>query len=118
GSPFISRDYNVGLSASWELDLFGRIQSLKDQALAQYLSTAQARKAAEISLISQVADQYLTLQSTDDLLKVTEDTLKTAQDSYNLTKLQFDNGTGSELDLRQAQTVVEQALANQQAEAR
>ncbi|WP_186110202.1 TolC family protein, partial [Burkholderia gladioli] len=99
-------------------DLFGRIQSLKDQALAQYLSTAQARKAAEISLISQVADQYLTLQSTDDLLKVTEDTLKTAQDSYNLTKLQFDNGTGSELDLRQAQTVVEQALANQQAEAR
>ncbi|MGN4195423.1 TolC family protein, partial [Burkholderia gladioli] len=45
-------------------------------------------------------------------------TLKTAQDSYNLTKLQFDNGTGSELDLRQAQTVVEQALANQQAEAR
>ncbi|WP_186196765.1 TolC family protein, partial [Burkholderia gladioli] len=44
--------------------------------------------------------------------------LKTAQDSYNLTKLQFDNGTGSELDLRQAQTVVEQALANQQAEAR
>ncbi len=118
GSPFISRDYNVGLSASWELDLFGRVQSLKDQALAQYLSTAQARKAAEISLISQVADQYLTLQSTDDLLKVTEDTLKTAQDSYNLTKLQFDNGTGSELDLRQAQTVVEQALANQQAEAR
>ncbi|WP_017922154.1 TolC family protein, partial [Burkholderia gladioli] len=110
--------YNVGLSASWELDLFGRIQSLKDQALAQYLSTAQARKAAEISLISQVADQYLTLQSTDDLLKVTEETLKTAQDSYNLTKLQFDNGTGSELDLRQAQTVVEQALANQQAEAR
>ncbi|WP_414448426.1 efflux transporter outer membrane subunit [Burkholderia sp. 22PA0099] len=118
GAPLITRDYNVGLSASWELDLFGRIQSLKDQALAQYLSTAQARKAQEISLVSQVADQYLTLQSTDDLLKVTEDTLKNAQSSYNLTKLQFDNGTGSELDLRQAQTVVEQALANQQAQAR
>ncbi|WP_414442960.1 efflux transporter outer membrane subunit [Burkholderia sp. 22PA0106] len=118
GAPLITRTYNVGLSASWELDLFGRIQSLKDQALAQYLSTAQARKAQEISLVSQVADQYLTLQSTDDLLKVTEDTLKNAQSSYNLTKLQFDNGTGSELDLRQAQTVVEQALANQQAQAR
>ncbi|MBI0327447.1 efflux transporter outer membrane subunit [Burkholderia plantarii] len=118
GAPLVTHVYNVGLSASWELDLFGRIQSLKDQALAQYLSTAQARKAAEISLISQVADQYLTVLSTDDLLKVTEDTLKTAQSSYNLTKLQFDNGTGSELDLRQAQTVVEQALANQQAQAR
>ena len=114
----ITTAYNVGLSASWELDLFGRVQSLKDQALAQYLSTAYARQAQEISLVSQVADQYLTVLSTDDLLKVTEDTLKTAQASYNLTKLQFDNGTGSELDLRQAQTAVEQALSNQQVQAR
>ncbi|WP_193102725.1 efflux transporter outer membrane subunit [Burkholderia sp. Z1] len=118
GAPLITRAYNVGLSASWELDLFGRVQSLKDQALAQYLSTAYARQASEISLVSQVADQYLTVLSTDDLLKVTENTLKSAQASYDLTKLQFDNGTGSELDLRQAQTVVETALANQQAQAR
>ncbi|WP_322041722.1 TolC family protein, partial [Burkholderia cepacia] len=116
--PYISRSYNVGLSASWELDLFGRVQSLKDQALAQYLSTSYARQASEISLVSQVADQYLTLLSTDDLLKVTENTLKSAQAQYDLTKLQFDNGTGSELGLRQAQTVVETALANQQAQAR
>jgi multidrug efflux system outer membrane protein len=105
------------LSASWELDLFGRVQSLKDQALALYFTTAHARQAREIALVSQVADQYLTLLSTDDLLKVTENTLKTAQASYDLTKLQFDNGTGSELDLRQAQTVVETALANQHAQA-
>ncbi|KVU74686.1 multidrug transporter, partial [Burkholderia ubonensis] len=114
----ITTTYNVGLQASWELDLFGRIQSLKDQALAKYLATAQARKASEIALVAQVADQYLTVLSTDDLLKVTENTLKTAQASYDLTKLKFDNGTGSELDLRQAQTVVETALANQQAQAR
>ncbi|KVP60373.1 efflux transporter outer membrane subunit, partial [Burkholderia ubonensis] len=114
----ITTTYNVGLQASWELDLFGRIQSLKDQALAKYLATAQARKASEIALVAQVADQYLTVLSTDDLLKVTDDTLKTAQASYDLTKLKFDNGTGSELDLRQAQTIVETALANQQAQAR
>ena len=118
GAPLIARDYNVGLSSSWELDLFGRLQSLKHQALALYFSTAYAREATEISLVAQVADQYLMLLSTDDLLKVTENTLKTAQASYNLTKLQFDNGTGSELDLRQAQTVVETALANQQVQAR
>ncbi|WP_175775790.1 efflux transporter outer membrane subunit [Burkholderia anthina] len=118
GQPLISRAYNVNAAASWELDLFGRVQSLKDQALAQYLSTAYARQATEISLVSQVADQYLTLLSTDDLLQVTENTLKSAQAQYDLTKLQFDNGTGSELDLRQAQTVVETALANQQAQAR
>ncbi|MCW0033515.1 efflux RND transporter outer membrane subunit OprB, partial [Burkholderia pseudomallei] len=72
GQPLISRTYNVGVSASWELDLFGRVQSLKDQALAQYFATAQARKAAEISLVASVADQYLTLLSTDDLLQVTQ----------------------------------------------
>ncbi|KVZ81767.1 multidrug transporter, partial [Burkholderia ubonensis] len=114
----ITTTYNVGLQASWELDLFGRLQSLKDQALAKYLATAQARKASEIALVAQVADQYLTVLSTDDLLKVTENTLKSAQASYDLTKLRFDNGTGSELDLRQAQTIVETALANQQAQAR
>ncbi|MEJ8799934.1 efflux transporter outer membrane subunit [Trinickia caryophylli] len=114
----ISNQYQVGLNTSWEIDFWGRIRSLKDQALEQYLSTAQARKAAEISLVSQVADEYLQVLAYDDLLKVTEGTLKTAQDSYDLTKLQFDNGTGSELDLRQAETVLEQARANREAEAR
>ncbi|WP_395066598.1 efflux transporter outer membrane subunit [Paraburkholderia silvatlantica] len=110
--------YNVGVQASWEIDFWGRIRSLKDQALAQYLSTAYARKAAEITLVSQVADQYLTMLSDDDLLKVTQETLKTAQDSYNITKAQFETGTGTELDLRQAQTVVENAQANLQAQLR
>jgi multidrug efflux system outer membrane protein len=114
----ISREYQVGLSASWEIDFWGRIRSLKDQALEQYLSTAQARKAAEISLVAQVANQYLQMLAVDDLLKITDDTLKTAESSYSLTKLQFDNGTGSELDLRQAETVVEQARANREAQAR
>ncbi|SIT49993.1 Outer membrane protein OprM [Paraburkholderia piptadeniae] len=114
----ISNQYSVGLNASWEIDFFGRIRSLKDQALAKYLATAQARKAAEIALVASVADQYLTVLAFDDSLRVTQDTLKTAQESYRITKLQYDTGTGSELDLRQAETVVEQANANLQSQAR
>ena len=114
----VSRSYSAGIGVSWELDFWGRIRSLKNQALAQYLATAEARRAAEISLIAQVANQYLIMLSVDDLLAVTRDTLKTAQDSYQLTKLQFNNGVGSELALRQAQSVVEQAQANMQAQAR
>jgi outer membrane protein, multidrug efflux system len=110
--------YSVGLSASWEIDFWGRIRSLKDQALAEYFATAQARKAAEISLVSQVADQYLTILADDDLLEVTRHTLETAQVSYNITKAQFDQGTGTELDLRQAETVVAAAQANLQAQER
>ncbi|MDR5853735.1 efflux transporter outer membrane subunit [Caballeronia sp. LZ062] len=114
----ISNSYSVGLNASWEIDLFGRVQSLKDQALAQYFSTAYARKAFEISLISQVASQYLQVLQADDLLQVTQQTLKTTQASYNIVKLQFDNGTASELDLSQSQTAVETAAANLQAQQR
>jgi len=114
----ISNQYSVGLNASWEIDFFGRIRSLKDQALAQYLATAEARKAAELSLVSSVADQYLTMLAFDDLLTVTRNTLKTSEESYRITQLQYDNGVGSELDVRQAEGIVEQARANLQTEMR
>ncbi|RXZ34003.1 efflux transporter outer membrane subunit [Oxalobacteraceae bacterium CAVE-383] len=114
----ISSSYSVGLNASWEIDFFGRIRSLKDQALAQYLATAEARKAAELSLLSAVASQYLTVLAFDDQLAVTRNTLTNTQESYRIAKLQFDTGTGSELDLRQSQGIAEQAAANLQAQLR
>ena len=114
----ISNQYSVGVNASWEIDFFGRIQSLKDQALEQYFALAETRKAAEISLVSQVADQYLTMLSDDDQLTVTRNTLKTADESYRITKLQFDNGVGTELDVRQAQGIQQQAAANLQSQLR
>ncbi|SAK71778.1 efflux transporter outer membrane subunit [Caballeronia ptereochthonis] len=114
----IQNTYSVGLNAAWEIDLFGRVQSLKDQALAKYFATAYARKAAEISLVSQVATQYLQVLQADDLLSVTRQTLRSARDSYGIVKLQFDNGTASELDLSQAQTVMESAAANLQSQER
>ncbi len=114
----ISNTYTVGLNASWEIDLFGRVQSMRNQALAKYFATAYARKAAEISLVSQVAAQYLQVLQTDDLLKVTHQTLASASESYRIVKLQFDNGAASELDVSQAQTVMEGAAANLQAQER
>ncbi|WP_081889508.1 efflux transporter outer membrane subunit [Caballeronia sordidicola] len=114
----ISNQYSVGVNASWEIDFFGRIQSLKDQALEQYFALAETRKAAEISLVSQVADQYLTMLSDDDQLTVTRNTLKTAQESYRITKLQFDNGVGTELDVTQSEGILQQAAANLQSQLR
>jgi multidrug efflux system outer membrane protein len=108
----------VGVSASWEIDFFGRLRSLNDAALQQYFATAYARQAAEILLVSQVADQYLTLLAFDEQLRVTQATEATARASYDIIKLQFDTGTGTELALRQAETVVEQAQANYAAQVR
>ncbi len=118
GKPLVAHDYSVGLSAAWEIDFFGRLRSLNDAALQQYLATAHARQAAEILLVSQVADQYLTMLAYDDQLAVTQKTLETAQASYKIVKLKYDTGTASELDLRLSQTVLEQAQANLAAQVR
>lgn len=110
--------YTVGLALSaWEIDFFGRIASLSQAALAQYLATEEGRKAAQISLVSSVANAWLSLVADQELLAVTRQTLQTREESQRLTRLRFDNGVSSELDFRQAQSLAESArvaLAQQQ----
>jgi multidrug efflux system outer membrane protein len=118
GKATTTQTYEVGVSASWEIDFFGRVRSLSDAALQQYFASAYARQAAEILLVSQVADQYLTVLAFDEQLQVTQQTTTAARASYDIVKLQFDTGTGTELALRQAETVVELAQANYFAQVR
>ena len=110
GAGGIASLYSAGLGVTaFELDFFGRVASLKDAALAQYLATEEGRKSAQISLIGQVANTYLALLADDDLLAITQQTLSTRQESYKLGKLRFDNGVTSELDLRLAESLLEAA---------
>jgi multidrug efflux system outer membrane protein len=114
----ISSSYSVGLAtSSWELDFFGRVASLKEAALAQYLASEEARKAAQTSLVASVASTWLGLQASDELLAITQQTLATRQDTLRLSQLRFDNGVSSALDLRQAESLLaaaQGALAQQQ----
>ena len=104
--------YAVGAqAASYEIDLFGRVRSLSQAALAQYFATAEARKAVQISIVSSVAGAYLNVLADEELLRVTQETLKTREESLRLTKLRFDNGVSSELDFRQAESLLEGARA-------
>ena len=106
----ISTLYTVGLQVTaYELDLFGRVRSLSDAALAQYLGTEEGRKAAQISLIASVANTYLALIADDELLGLTRETLKSREESLKLAKLKFDNGASSELDFRQNESLLEAA---------
>ena len=98
----------VGVSA-FELDLFGRVRSLKDQALEQYLATEQAQRTVKVSLIAEVAGAYLNLAADRELLRLAQETLKTQQTSFQLISRRFEAGVSSELDLRQAQTQVDSA---------
>ncbi len=101
----------VGIT-SWELDFFGRIASLKDAALAQYLATEETRKAAQISLISAVANGWLAILGDEEVLGITRQTMVTRDESLRLTKLRFDSGVSSEIDYRFAEAQAETARAN------
>ncbi len=110
GSRYVLHDYSVGLGFSaYELDLFGRVRDLKDEALEQYLSTEEAHRSTQISLIAEVAAAYLTLAADREHLSLAEDTLKTQQSTYALDKRRFELGAASQLDLSQAQTSVDTA---------
>jgi outer membrane protein, multidrug efflux system len=99
---------NTGVS-SWELDFFGRIRSLKDKALEQYLATEQARHSAQIALVAEVANVYLTLAADSENLKLAQSTLETQQATYKLILRRYEVGASSELDLRQSQTRLDAA---------
>ena len=102
--------YTAGLAfTAWEIDLFGRIASLSEAALAQYFATEENRKAAQISLVAAVANNWLALVADDELIALTRQTLATREESLRLTQLRFDNGAASELDFRQAQSLAEGA---------
>ncbi|MBY0468046.1 MAG: efflux transporter outer membrane subunit [Burkholderiaceae bacterium] len=106
----ISSTYTAGLQiTSYEFDFFGRVRSLSQAQLAQFLGTEEARKTVQISLIASVANGWLALLADDELLAVTRQTLATREESLKLTQLKFDHGASSELDLRQAQSLLEGA---------
>ena len=109
----VASQYSVSVGfTSWEIDFFGRIRALKDQALAQYLATDETRKAVQISLIASVANGWLTLLADDELLEITRQTMVTREESVRLTKMRFDNGVSSELDFQAANSLLETARAS------
>ena len=118
GSGGISSAYTAGLAmASWEIDFFGRVASLKEAALAQFLATQEARSAVQTSLIASVVSTWLSLQTNEELLSLTQRTMVTRDDSLRLNRLRFDQGVTSALDLRQAESLTAAArstLAQQQ----
>ncbi|CAM3308809.1 efflux transporter outer membrane subunit [Polaromonas hydrogenivorans] len=106
----ITSTYTAGLAmTSYEFDFFGRVASLKEAALGQYLATEEGRKTTQISLVAAVANTYLSLLADEELIAITRQTLATREDSYRLSKLRFDNGVSSELDVRQAESLIEAA---------
>jgi multidrug efflux system outer membrane protein len=99
-------------STAYELDFFGRVRSLNKQALEKYFATEEARRSAQISLVTEVATEYFTVRQAEEQVQLARQTLAAVQQSYDLNKATFDAGASSELDLRTAEGQVQTAKIN------
>jgi len=113
GESVVSRQYSaqVGFS-SYELDLFGRIRSLKDEALQTFLSTAESQRSTRLSLIAEVAGSWLSLAADNELLDLARETLESQRKTLGLSEQRHALGLDSGLDLAQVRTSVESARAD------
>lgn len=110
GRDTLNRSYSVGVGISaWELDLFGRVASLRDAALQSYLNTEAAQRATRLTLIGDVATAWLTLGADRRLLALARRTLASQQDTLRLTERRQALGAASGLTLEQTRTTVETA---------
>lgn len=101
--------YRVGLSAKWELDLWGKVKNLNTVAKAQFISSEAGRKAVLMSLVSNLASSYISMRGLDRQLEISRDTEKAYLESFNIFKLRYQYGTISLLELSQVESQYESA---------
>ncbi len=109
--PGSEESYQALLSASWEIDLWGRIRRLSESARASLLATGEARRGVILSLVATVANSYLELRALDEQLTVANATLETYRESVRLFELQFQYGQVSMMTVAQSQSQYQVAAA-------
>jgi multidrug efflux system outer membrane protein len=100
------QSYSAGISASWELDFWGKFRRASESARADMLATEWGRRASITTLISQVASGYFFLRSLDQQRSIAERALGARRESLRLTIRREQSGQGSQLDVRQAEELV------------
>ncbi|MBN46997.1 MULTISPECIES: efflux transporter outer membrane subunit [unclassified Methylophaga] len=110
GGGGIYEEYQIGVGISaWEIDFFGRIDSLQQAALEQFLASEASRKSIQLTLVSEVADAWFSWQATIAQLEFSRSTREAREESYELINKRFESGLASELALRQAETALHEA---------
>jgi len=110
GQTETTHTYSAGLGfTAYELDFFGRVRSLNQQALETYFATLEARRSAKLALIAEVASAYYQLQADQQLLAIAQQTLGSQRESYDLVLSSYDHEVATELDLSQAESTVRTA---------
>jgi len=102
---------NIAVTA-YELDFFGRVKSLNQEALETYLATEEAALNTRIALIAETSSAYLTYLADKKLLLLAKNTCKAQEKTYTVVKMQYEVGSATQLDLAQAATLVESSKAS------
>lgn len=103
-----SRQVGLGVNA-WELDFWGRIASLRDAALQNYLASDAARRAVTVGLVAEVANAYLSLRELDERVAIARGTIASREESLRIFTRRFEVGSTSRLELSQVRTLLAQA---------
>lgn len=110
--PLLGSQYQAGVGmASWEIDFWGRVRSLNDAALQNYLASDAARRAVTLGLVAQVAQSDLALRELDERLELAHQAIASRKESLRIFQRRVDVGSASRLNLTQVQTLLSQAQA-------
>lgn len=111
GRPITGNQIYAQLSAGWEIDFWGRLRNLRDAARAQYLATEEARRAVATDLVAQIANGYLLEREYEERVAIATRTITTREESLRIMRRRYEVGSGSKLEMTQAQTLLAQAQA-------
>ena len=114
-TPVEVRQISAQLNASWEIDFWGRLRNLRDAARWQYLATEESRRAIATDLVAQVANGYLLEREYEERVSLARRAIATREESQRIMRRRYEVGSGSKLELTQAQTLLAQARATAQA---
>ena len=106
GAPFGAREQNAfeaGFDATWEIDVFGGVRRDKEAALAQVQAAEEARRDVLVTLLADVARNYVELRAAQRQLQILEQALRSEGDTLELAKARLEGGLGTELDVARAE---------------
>lgn len=115
GRPVEGGQYQVALSAAWEIDFWGRLRNMKESARQGFLATQEAQRAVATSLVAQVATSYLAVRELDERIALAQQTIASRQESFRIARRRYEVGSGSKLDMTQSEALLTQAQTEEQA---
>lgn len=105
GEP-VQNAFQIGTSISWELDLWGRVRSANEAALADLLATREARRGVMLTVVTNVATSYFQLLALDKQLELAWQTLRNRNKALGLSETRYSGGSGTRLAIAESQASV------------